>query len=88
MRHNRHVIGGPFLEPPWGEQCAGQEIGGQRRIVIRQRELSTDSRPGAGSLRGSLDGRLRRGNNVPEVCRLWATRIDVAEWLRGLGLEQ
>src|SRR6516164_5336882 len=25
---------------------------------------------------------------VPEACRFWATPMDVAEWLRGLGLEQ
>jgi class 3 adenylate cyclase/predicted ATPase len=26
--------------------------------------------------------------NAPEACRFWATPMDVAEWLRGLGLEQ
>ena len=25
---------------------------------------------------------------VPEACRFWATPMDVAEWLRGVGLEQ
>ena len=28
------------------------------------------------------------GSYVPEVCRLWATPIDMVEWLRILGLER
>src|SRR5215467_9206087 len=31
---------------------------------------------------------LRRGCNVPAACRFGATPMDVAEWLRGLGLER
>jgi hypothetical protein len=25
---------------------------------------------------------------VPEACRFWATPMDLAEWLRGVGREQ
>src|SRR5271169_2296369 len=73
------------LRPPWGEQFAG---GLGRRIMIPQRLIDPDSPPDARSLRGSLDRTLRRGSNVPEVCRLWAAPMDVAEWLLGLELEQ